>query len=206
MDWLCRFLPCCHTYTSVCGLGCDGSHLHHNLLLLWAAVVEHLAASHRSLVHLVLPCLFPDLMHSHTLCLCNELMYLSDGGCMLCRWHSECVTNNNGDTGFVTALIFSVVTEQTIGALAWIALSLLGLPCHCCIDKCFMFHYALSVLSIACFTFCRLWQHISKSVLGCCLADHGAVSAWHDHGCHHYWHCVCTHIAPQAAGQDHCNI
>ncbi|KAL3154506.1 hypothetical protein ABBQ32_013968 [Trebouxia sp. C0010 RCD-2024] len=31
------------------------------------------------------------------------------------RCHGDCVANNNGDTGFVTALIFSVVTEQTIG-------------------------------------------------------------------------------------------
>ncbi|DBB04045.1 hypothetical protein WJX77_007564 [Trebouxia sp. C0004] len=31
------------------------------------------------------------------------------------RKHGECVSNNNNETGFVTALIFSVVTEQTIG-------------------------------------------------------------------------------------------
>ena len=53
MAWLCRFLPRCYTYTSVCGLGCYGSHLHHNLLLLWTAMVEHLAASLPSLVQLV---------------------------------------------------------------------------------------------------------------------------------------------------------
>ena len=61
-------------------------------------------------------------MHSCTPCLWNELMYLSH---LACRWHSGCVTNSNGDTGFVTALIFSVVTEQTIGLLSLTVLSLL---------------------------------------------------------------------------------
>lgn len=36
---------------------------------------------------------------------------------MQCRKDGQCVTNNNNQTGFVTALIFSVVTEQTIGKL-----------------------------------------------------------------------------------------
>lgn len=40
---------------------------------------------------------------------------VTDGGSGCCRCHGDCVSNNNGDTGFVTALIFSVVTEQTIG-------------------------------------------------------------------------------------------
>ena len=34
---------------------------------------------------------------------------------VFCSKDGECVTNNNNQTGFVTALIFSVVTEQTIG-------------------------------------------------------------------------------------------
>lgn len=45
------------------------------------------------------------------------LMDLTNPGCV-CRWNGDCITNNNGDTGFVTALIFSVVTEQTIGLFA----------------------------------------------------------------------------------------
>ena len=35
--------------------------------------------------------------------------------CVCCSKYGECVSNNNNETGFVTALIFSVVTEQTIG-------------------------------------------------------------------------------------------
>lgn len=44
--WLRRLFPCCHTHTFVFGLGCYSSHLHYNLLLLWAALVEYLAVSH----------------------------------------------------------------------------------------------------------------------------------------------------------------
>ena len=61
---------------------------------------------------------------------------------MYCRWHSECVTNNNGDTGFVTALIFSVVTEQTIGALTVTLLSIFP----CCVIYIRLL-YVLSALS-----------------------------------------------------------
>lgn len=32
-----------------------------------------------------------------------------------CRFEGECIQNNNNETGFLTALIFSIVTEQTIG-------------------------------------------------------------------------------------------
>eukprot|EP00891_Asterochloris_glomerata_P004119 jgi/Astpho2/4119/fgenesh1_pg.00063_%23_104_t len=34
---------------------------------------------------------------------------------LIIRFEGECIQNNNNETGFVTALIFSIVTEQTIG-------------------------------------------------------------------------------------------
>ena len=38
---------------------------------------------------------------------------------MCCRFEDNCIQNNNNEAGFLTALIFSIVTEQTIGE-----------PCH----------------------------------------------------------------------------
>ena len=35
------------------------------------------------------------------------------------------------------------------------------------------------------------------------MACHGPISAGDDHGCNHYWYCVCTHISPKAAGADY---
>ena len=34
---------------------------------------------------------------------------------MCCRFEDNCIQNNNNEAGFLTALIFSIVTEQTIG-------------------------------------------------------------------------------------------
>ena len=34
---------------------------------------------------------------------------------LCCRFEGSCIQNNNNEAGFLTALIFSIVTEQTIG-------------------------------------------------------------------------------------------
>lgn len=60
----------------------------------------------------------------------------------VCRWYGDCVTNTNGDTGFVTALIFSVVTEQTIGLFTLTVWTLRP----CCMN-CIRVLFASTVLS-----------------------------------------------------------
>ena len=69
--------------------------------------------------HLLLHAAQHGDLYWSVLCLSTSLVASASqhtGPC--CRKYGQCVTNNNGDTGFVTALIFSVVTEQTIGLSA----------------------------------------------------------------------------------------
>ena len=137
LTWLRRLLPCRHTHAFVCCLGRHSSHLHYHLLLLWAALVEHLAVSHPSFlsngthvtpaIRLLITMLpskgqvqpmtvfafqpegfVPAVMQSFAACPCNSAMV---------RYRSLCVKDVT-DTGVGAADVMATVSPTTMGTQA----------------------------------------------------------------------------------------
>lgn len=125
----CRLLPCCYTHASVCGARGHGCHIHCNFLFLWFALVGHIAVSQTVLACCIL--LLTCVQNAACQTGCKVLAMCCQPpstNAVFCSKDGDCVTNNNNQTGFVTALIFSVVTEQTIGE----QLLKVVVACCCC--------------------------------------------------------------------------